>query len=170
MLSGGDVAISWLGEHKFAKVFSGDVYVSFLIRWPTPQPGKGLVANQILALSNLAAYVGVHNNKFVASMGDTTDKKFESAIDVVAGTTYHVVGRMKKTAGSGDYNEMTLWVNPARHGEASPTGTATHPTMGTGAMRYVDKLSLYNGGGNNSPDPVVDRIRLSDTWEGLFAE
>lgn len=169
LLSGGSSAISWLGDHKLEKVFSGDVYVSFLIRWPQPQPGRGLVANRELALSNLAVYVGVRNGKFVASMGDTPDKKFVSDIDVVAGTTYHVVGRLRKTAGASDYNQMTLWVNPALNGEANPTGTATHSSQGTGAMRYMDKISLQSGG-NNSPDPLVDRIRLSDTWDGLFEE
>lgn len=168
LLSGGDRAITWFNENKLEKSFNGDLYVSLLMRWGTPGPGKGLIANNVLTLANQAVFVGIRNNKFMASIGDTVDKKFESAIDAEANTTYHVVGRLRKTEGSDNYNEITLWVNPARNGEANPLGSATNATFGTGAMRYVDKVGL-NQSGNNVPDyPAVDRIRLSDTWEGLF--
>ncbi len=170
LLNGGNVAVSSLGAHDLSSIFTGDVYVSFLLRWNTPTSG-GLLTSQVATLSNAAVYVGVVNGEFVASIGDDTSQKFKAAgLSVSAGTTYHVVGRLHKSAGSNHYDRLSLWVNPGLNDQDNPLGTASRASAGTGSLRYVDQFGLSTTGHNNNPLPLADRIRLSDTWAGLFAD
>ena len=77
------------------------------------------------------------------------------------------MGRLYKSAGSKLYDRFALWVDPAVSAQASPLATAQRPS-GTGSLTFVGNIGL--GSGNQFTPLLIDRLRFSDTWEGLFAD
>jgi len=152
---------------EFSQAFNGDVYVGALFRIDN---ASASVAESWLTLGNAAVYLGLdtsnETNQFTASLGDAASTKVRAGGLVSGNQTYLLVARLRKTGGSATYNEIALWVNPALNDAAAPLGTATR-TQGTGSLYLIDRLGFRGRQFNNL---LIDRIRVSDTWDGLFAD
>lgn len=152
---------------EFSQAFNGDVYVGALFRIDN---ASASVAESWLTLGNAAVYLGLdtsnETNQFTASLGDAASTKVRAGGLVSGNQTYLLVARLRKTGGSATYNEIALWVNPAVNDAAAPLGTATR-TQGTGSLYLIDRLGFRGRQFNNL---LIDRIRVSDTWDGLFAD
>jgi hypothetical protein len=80
------------------------------------------------------ASVGVQGNAangtgaegFFARVPNAPATTVHASSGITAGTTYYVVGRISKGAGSSTYNTVDLFVNPTSLDESSPTLTATN--------------------------------------------
>lgn len=151
----------------FSQAFSGDVYVSALMR---VNNADASISQSWITLGNGAVYLGLDtsdvSNQFTASLGDAAGTKVRVGGTVAGNQTYLLVARLRKTGGSATYNEIALWVNPAISDSATPLGTATR-TQGTGSLYLVDRLGFR---GRQFKDLLIDRIRVSDSWAGIFTE
>lgn len=178
-LSGGDTAISITSFGDFSssgreleKHFAGDVYLSLLVR---VADGTALSRSH-LTLGNAAVFIGIDNsndasvdgprqNQFVVSLGDNEDQRAYAGGALQNDATFHLAGRLYKSSGSANYDRFDLWVNPARTAGSNPAATAER-TAGTGSLRFVNEVGMAS---LNQFTPLqLDRIRLSDTWDGLF--
>ncbi|MDP2227368.1 MAG: hypothetical protein Q8J78_07810 [Moraxellaceae bacterium] len=152
---------------QFSQAFNGDVYVSGLFRIDN---ASASTAQSWITLANAAVYLGLDtsdgSNQFTASLGDNSAQKVRAGGLVNGNQTYLLVARLRKTGGSATYNEIALWVDPSTTDSASPLGTATR-TQGTGSLYLLDRLGFRGRQFNNL---LIDRIRVSDTWAGIFAD
>lgn len=151
----------------FSQAFSGDVYVGALMR---VNNADASISQSWITLGNGAVYLGLDtsdvSNQFTASLGDAAGTKVRVGGTVAGNQTYLLVARLRKTGGSATYNEIALWVNPAISDSATPLGTATR-TQGTGSLYLVDRLGFR---GRQFKDLLIDRLRVSDSWAGVFAD
>ena len=174
-LEGGDRAVRlqslspFTGPSRlFANVLQSDVYISYLVR----VEGDVSPSRSYVTLGNLAVYIGLDTNdatnQFVVSLGDGDSTKARAGGTLAANETYLVVGRIYKNAPLDDhYSRFDLWVNPSIDDANSPLATAER-TRGTGSLMSVSAIGF--AGANQFQPAFYDRIRVSDSWEGLFSD
>lgn len=172
-LSGGDQALQFssfsaysLDGRQFANAFVDDIYVGFLVRVAdASQPARSRIT-----LGNPAVYIGLDSNdgsnQFVVSLTDNEANRARAGGTLSSNTSYLVVGRLYKDQPTDDdYNRLSLWVDPGVNDSSSPDATAQR-TRGTGSILALDRIGL--AGDSQFSNLQLDRIRVSDSWEGIF--
>ena len=153
------------GRH-FSQAFTDDVYISALVRVAdASQPSRTR-----LTMGNPAVYIGLDSNdgtnQFVVSLSDNDRARAGGTLS--SNTTYMLVGRLyRDQVTDDDYNRFDLWVNPGVNDSNSPDTTAQR-TRGTGSLLAINQLGI--GGDSQFSNLQIDRIRVSDSWEGIFGE
>ena len=84
------------------------------------------------------------------------------AVDLNAGETYFILGRLhKSTPGSGnDYDRFDVWVNPTAGASGTPDLTAS----GTGAISSFDTVGLRTANIDGLDSFWIDEIRYSTNF------
>ncbi len=172
--------------HKFADVTSGDVYLAALVYIDTL---KNTTADYFLTLgdasaSNMYARVYFKANSTKDSVQFAITKAAESSSYLTYSTekypvksTMLLVAKYSFTAG-GDKNDTTaLFVNPvASIYEPVPTVVCNQEaTSGSGAAQGANSkvdaskiCSVNLRQGSNTPQLILDAIRVTTTWAELF--
>lgn len=157
-----------LDGRRLANAFADDVYVAALLRVAdASQPSRSRIT-----LGNPGVYIGLDSNdgsnQFIASLADSESNRARTGGTLNSNTTYLIVARLyKNQISDDDYNRLALWVNPGVNDSGSPDATAAR-TRGTGSVLALDRIGI--AGDSQFSNLQIDRIRLSDSWEGIFAE
>jgi hypothetical protein len=179
-LAGGNTALkirssSFISDGRdLDKMFNDDVYISALFR---VEAGAGGTAKSMITLGNASLFIGIDDSydvgitdfreqQFFVSMGDEDAQRAWTGGRITGAQTYHVVGRLRKE-GADTYNRFDLWVDPDIGDVAVPQATASR-NQGTGSQRVVRKIGFRSF--NQFRDFHIDRIQLSDSWAGAFAD
>jgi len=89
------------------------------------------------------------------------------AVDVVAGETYFVLGRLhKSTSGAGSaFDRLDLWVNPAAGASGTPDATAT----GAGAIAGFDTIGVRTANVDAGDTFWLDELRYATSFADAVA-
>lgn len=151
---------------------SGDVIVDF-----TMQYSGVLGTNEFLALwfgtsngpniglkNDCGGAIGVCGSDILArdSMNGTTVYVADS--NLVAGQSYHILGRLYKTTPSGNYDHFALWFNPS----AIEIATLTNPdkiALGSAGFRSFDTIGFRAANIAAGSAIRVDELRIQNVPE-----
>ena len=84
--------------------------------------------------------------------------------DLVAGQTYHLLGYLTKTNGSGFYNSFAAWMNPTADEMNSLTG-ADRVATGTSKISSVSQIGIRTVNLDNGVKVSIDNLRVSEVPE-----
>jgi len=155
-------------ERMLATPESGDVYVSFLLRWDegtvgandfvslffddTAGPSIGVKGNQASSSGTKDFYTRLTSGGTVAYSGNIGDNT----------TTHLVVGRLFKD-GSTNYNSFSLWADPLWTDEANPDVTAT----GDAGFASFSRIGLNVWNLDSDDVILVDQLRFGRAWKDV---
>lgn len=167
-LSGGNTALQIqdaggisMDGRLLEKTFNSDVYVSTLIRIDGTD---AILSNSSLVLP--WGTLGINTNGEETDQFHFNNQRFGGK--VASNTTYLLVARLSKTGDSPTYNKADVWVNPGTSDSAAPQSSISVTGSPTGSAYRFYKLGFQSS--QQLRPLLIDRIRISDTWEGLFAQ
>ncbi len=158
--------------YSFSAITSGDVYLSALVKIVAPK--NSTTADYFLSFgeantSSLNARLYAKSNadktKLTLGVSKNTDAAVYTTEEYAVGDVVLVV--LKYSIVDGEKNDVvSLYINP--------TSDTTNPTLTCDATAAAGKndankiASVNLRQGTNTPNVIVDAIRVADTWADLF--
>lgn len=144
---------------------SGTVYYSFLYNNTVDSGDNDFLQlgldNSSLPNPRVSALdrSGNFQSRLTTSAGNSND----SGIATTTAETFFVVVKAEKTGGSGNYNEISLWVNPTSQveGDNTPAVTGGPLNSGLGNASFFAVRKAFQEAGDTA---VVDEVRIGDSF------
>lgn len=147
------------------------VYMSFLLRFD-----QGTINNNDFVVLRLNegsnANLGIKSDQgpgstdFIARFANDASKTAWAPDQLALGETYLIAGLLENTNGNADsdYEEFSIWVNPAFADSLSPEATATTSGGDVGTITALAMRSFQVGG---SDVLFVDELRVGSKWSDV---
>jgi len=179
-IDGGDRALRYVategGVQQIASraipVQSGTVYLSFLYN-NTVDLAPGSSADDFIQLGFGDSPLGnplasaIDQSVFKARSGTQGSGTVDSAIVSTPGQTFFLVLKAEKD-GSGNYNDVTLYVNPTSLDEASETPAVfvNNVASGLSEAAYLVLRKAFNDAGDTY---LLDELRVGETYRAVVS-
>ena len=174
--SGLTPANNWVFNREFTEQ-TGAVYFSLLMTWTNQDQddmfyfalSDDVHTSTPCALGNSAGVNINQKGKFFArSRGNSSNDTTSSSCDKNGGqntaSAQFVVGCVSKS-GSGNYDTLQIWANPAAYAQGQPDITVRRD-IGIAAL---DTFYCFSGASNENNETMrVDNIRIGTAWEDVL--
>jgi hypothetical protein len=158
-------------QRDFTSTNDTPIFIRFLMRMNSNTLDTGDFAGGFVANTD-GPLAGIRNGGegagtlFARLTNSTAAANYVESGALSVNTTYLLMMKVERT--TGNYNNLSFWVNPGADDEGDPDATATG---GTGLVSSLGTFGLRVGTGQDADDLLVfDEVLVSDTWGGAIPE